>query len=105
MPNNNVKPLFYNRTVFWTKSSFSKRAIRIRKTGYFDSNAGHAPGGLYESSPERPLSHKNIRKNKKPIVYNIYKYTHYILFNNKHTSDKSIINLHSITNFQKFFKK
>ena len=27
-----------------------------------------------------------------------------MLFNNKYASDKSIINLHSITNFQKFFK-
>ena len=39
------------------------------------------------------------------LIYHIYKYTYYILFNNKCTSDKSIINLHPITNFQKFFKK
>lgn len=38
------------------------------------------------------------------LIYHIYKYTYYILFNNKQTTDKSIINLHSIANFQKFLK-
>lgn len=69
MPKNNEKPLFYNQTLFWTKPSLSNRAIRIRKTGYFDSNAGHGTGGLYEYSPERQLSTKNIRQNKKPIIH------------------------------------
>ena len=68
-----------------------------------------SPGGLYGNSKTALLSPQNIRQNKKPIIYNIYKYihliyhtykyTHYILFNNKYTSDKSIINLHPITNF------
>ena len=72
------------------------------------------PGGLYGKSTHPSLSTKNIHQNKKPIIYNIYKYihliyhihkyTHYILFNNKYTSDKSIINLHPIINFQIFFK-
>ena len=69
MPKNNVKPLFCNRTLFWTKPSLSKRAIISRKTGYFESGAEHTPGGLYVNPKTGLLSTKNIRQNKKPIIY------------------------------------
>ena len=69
MPKNNGKSLLLNRTLYWTKPSLSKRAIRSRKTGYFESGAEHTPRGLY-GNPKTPLlSTKNIRQNKKPIIY------------------------------------
>ena len=75
MAKNNGKSLFCNRTLSWTKPSLSKRAIISIKTGYFESNEEHAPGGLYGNSGTAQLSRIRSENFKKPIMYNIYKYT------------------------------
>ena len=88
MPKNNGKPLFYNRTLFWTKPSLSKRAIISRKTGYFESNAEHTPRGLYGNTKTGLLSRIRSENFKKPIVYNIYKYTTHNNILNININDK-----------------
>ena len=53
-------------------------------------DAEHTPGGRYGSPKTTLLSTKNIRQNKKPIMYNIYKYTTHNNIYNINIIDKYI---------------
>ena len=51
----------------WRKYGKVRKYTTIPNPG--TGRTSDRPGGLYKSSPARLLSTKNIRQNKKPIIY------------------------------------